>query len=81
MVKSGVPRRSCKMYFRRVVPRSIGPSVKSYNKIKFLANFSIMITMYNFSWVAMRHLWVYKLEEKKLMKPRLAIRNCSVTED
>ena len=43
---SGVSlKRSCKMQFRRVSLRSIDPPVKSYDKIKFLADFPIVITM------------------------------------
>ena len=37
--------RSCKMQFRRVDLASIGPPVKSYDQIKFLADFPIVITM------------------------------------
>ena len=60
---SGVSlKRSYKMQFRRVVLRSIGPQVKSYDQIKFLADFPIVITMQNFRWVATDRFLAYKFE-------------------
>ena len=38
----------------------LGPPVKSYDQIKFLADFPIVITILNFGWVVLRNLGVYK---------------------
>ena len=63
---SGVSlKRSCKMQFRRVGLRSIGPSSQKLWPNQIFGWFPHCNYNVNFICVALRHLWVYKFEEKK----------------